>query len=274
MLLLGALIVVGVYVLLLAALWSQQERIVFQPPTVLFAVREPSASGETVRRVPYRSRDGTELFAFLVGDVSSSSGFLLAFHGNADLARNLVPWAAEVSRRMHTAVLLAELRGYDRLPGRPTYAGAAEDARAAWSVAHDSLGIASERMTFFGHSLGSAIATELAAEHQPRALVLQSPLSSARAMAARMFLPGLTVFWPIVSRVRYDTVERVRALHTPVWIAHGDRDLIIPSRMGREVYEAAAMRGELLMVRGAGHNDVAEVGGDAYWRWLARALGA
>jgi fermentation-respiration switch protein FrsA (DUF1100 family) len=57
-----------------------------------------------------------------------------------------------------------------------------------------------------------------------------------------------------------------------VWVAHGDRDLIIPVRMGREVFEAAAHRGELLIVPGAGHNDVADVGGRDYWRWLARAV--
>ena len=42
--------------------------------------------------------------------------------------------------------------------------------------------------------------------------------------------------------------------------------------MGREVFAAAAEKGELLVVKGAGHNDVAEVGGTAYWSWLVRAI--
>jgi hypothetical protein len=29
----------------------------------------------------------------------------------------------------------------------------------------------------------------------------------------------------------------------------------------------------MLPVEGAGHNDVAEVGGDAYWSWVTAALG-
>jgi hypothetical protein len=44
--------------------------------------------------------------------------------------------------------------------------------------------------------------------------------------------------------------------------------------MGRQVFEAAAQRGELLIVQGAGHNDVAEIGGRAYWDWMARAVRA
>jgi fermentation-respiration switch protein FrsA (DUF1100 family) len=170
------------------------------------------------------------------------------------------------------AVLLPELRGYDGLAGQPTYAAAALDARAALRLAHDSLGVGAERLAYFGHSLGSAIATELAAEHPPVVLVLESPLSSARAMARRMVLPGLTLLWRLVSRVHYDTVRLVRALRVPVWVAHGERDLIIPSRMGREVFAAAVVPGELLVVRGAGHNDVPERAGEAYWGWLVRAL--
>ena len=271
-LLLGALTVLAVYVVLLVVLWSQQERIVFQPPTVLFAARQPTVGGEPVRQVSYRASDGTTLFAYLIGETEGLRCVLIAFHGNADLARNLVPWAAEVARRTHVAVLLPELRGYDRLPGRPTYSSAANDARAAWQVAHDSLGVPEANIALFGHSLGSAIATELASEHRPRALILQSPLSSARAMAARMFIPGIAFFWPIMTRVHYDTIHRVRALDAPVWVAHGDRDRIIPAAMGREVFEAAAHKGELLIVESAGHNDVAEIGGEDYWRWLTRAL--
>jgi pimeloyl-ACP methyl ester carboxylesterase len=93
-------------------------------------------------------------------------------------------------------------------------------------------------------------------------------------MAARMFLPGLTTFWRLISRVHFDTISRVRVVHVPVWVSHGDRDLIIPVRMGREVFDASAIKGELLIVNGAGHNDVAEVGGRDYWDWLRRALGA
>jgi hypothetical protein len=42
--------------------------------------------------------------------------------------------------------------------------------------------------------------------------------------------------------------------------------------MGVEVHEAAKRKGQLLLVEQAGHNDVADVGGDEYWRWLAAAL--
>ena len=271
-LLLAAMIVLAAYVVLLGVLWTQQERIVFQPPQVLPSERLNGVVGQSVRQVSYRAEDGTALCGFLVGEPKHARGLLIAFHGNADLARNLLPWATDVLRRTDVAVFLPELRGYDGLAGTPTYTGAALDARAALHVARDSLRVPDGRIAYFGHSLGSAIATELATEHAPAALVLQSPLSSARAMARRMFFPGMTLLWPIVSRVHYDTALRVRTLQVPVWVSHGDRDVIIPARMGREVFDAAAVKGELLVVRGAGHNDVVDRAGDEYWGWMQRAL--
>lgn len=263
----SVLAVVLLYAGLLGMVWLFQERVVFQPPHGVVQ------SQVDAKRVTYRTSDGIDLFAYVVGECSPVRGTLLAFHGNADVARWFVPWAARVARETATCVVIPEYRGYDGLAGRPTYAGSSLDAAAAYSFVRDSLAVPAERIALFGHSLGTAIASELAAAHPPRVLLLQSPFSTARAMAARMFLPGLASFFELISRVHFNTLDRVRGLSSPVWVAHGDRDVIIPVRMGREVFGAAAVKGELLIVRGAGHNDVAEVGGHEYWTWVSRALG-
>lgn len=255
-----------VYAGLLLLLWGFQERILFQPPVGV------ETSPVAARQVRYRASDGAELFAFVVGDRTSNGPVVLAFHGNAEVSRWLVPWASRLTREAAACVVLAEYRGYDGLAGAPTYAASARDARAALDYVHNSLNVAPSNVVLFGHSLGSAVAAELAAVAQPRAVILLAPFSSARAMAARMIVPGLRVLFRVISRVHFDTTARVAEIAAPVWVAHGDRDLVVPARMGREVFAAAAHPGELLMVNGAGHNDVAEVGGAAYWSWLTRAV--
>jgi pimeloyl-ACP methyl ester carboxylesterase len=127
---------------------------------------------------------------------------------------------------------------------------------------------------FFGHSLGSAVATELAAsaDRPPDALVLQSPFTSARDMAFRMLVPAVPVVWRFIARVQYETRAHVARLDVPVHVAHGGVDITVPSRMGVRVFDAARRRGELLLVPGAGHNDVADAGGEDYWRWLTTAV--
>jgi hypothetical protein len=256
--------VLAVYAVSLAVLWRFQERIVFQPPS---AVVEPVDA----RKVAYTASDGTALFAYLVGDCARPSRVLLAFHGNADLAAWFLPWAARAARETATCVMLAEYRGYAGLQGPPSYEGVSRDARAALDYLRQRFHLSNDQVVYYGHSLGSAVAAELAAEATPDALVLQSPFTSARSMAKRMLMPGIIGLWRAVSRVHYDTRRHVAGLSVPVSVAHGDRDLVIPMRMGREVFSAAQRPGELLIVRGAGHNDVPDVGGAAYWAWLRRA---
>lgn len=257
---------IAAYVAVLLMLWQFQERILFQPPIGL------GASSVAARRVLYRASDGAELFALVVGTCAPDRTLVLVFHGNAEVSRWLVPWASRLEHLADACVMLAEYRGYDGLSGAPTYTTSARDAQAALDYARDSLNVGRANLVLYGHSLGSAIAAELAETAHPRALILQAPFSSARAMASRMIVPGLRAFFRFISRVHFDTVARVRTSSAPVWVAHGDRDLVVPIRMGREVFAAAAQPGELLIVRGAGHNDVAEVGGAAYWSWLLRAV--
>ncbi len=243
-----------------------QERIAFQPQG------PPHPSPGNAQRVDYKAVDGQPLFAYLVGDAGTATGLVLVFHGNADMAARQTEWAREVFSRTGLAVMIAEYRGYAGLSGKSTYSGSQLDADAAYAFAIENLHVPATRIAFFGHSLGTAIAAELASRHRPFTLVLQSPFTSARDMA-RMLIgrPG-TFSWNASSRIHFDTVERVRALDVPVSVAHGARDRLIPESMGRQVFEAARIRGQWLLVPGASHNDVSVQGGEPYWQWLTQAL--
>jgi fermentation-respiration switch protein FrsA (DUF1100 family) len=255
-------------VLITAWLWRNQERVVFQPPN-LRVDAPPSA-----RRVEFDADDGHALFGYVLERSDSSPAtMVIAFHGNADMAAWTVPWARELSRRADVTVFVPEYRGYDGIAGPPSYRTAASDARGALAFALREFRPA--RIVLFGHSLGSAVATELARELQPAgpaALVLQSPLTSAREMASRMLVPPFPSLWRLIARVHYDTRGIVMTLDTPVFVAHGTSDLIVPVRMGRQVFHGARRPGTLLLVQGAGHNDVADVGGERYWQWLVDAV--
>ena len=201
----------------------------------------------------------------------------MAFHGNAEIAAWSVPWAREVARRTGYTVVLPEYRGYAGLPGSPNYDCSRRDAHAAYSAVVPPDQRAPGVVALFGHSLGTAVAAELAedltrAGTPPRVLVLQSPFTSAKAMARIVISEGVERWWLRISRVHFDTEALVAELDIPVWVAHGERDLIIPVRMGRQVHARARRSGELFLVDTAGHNDVEDVGGWRYWAWLERAL--
>ena len=261
----AVLLVIALVLGALVLLWYKQERILFQPPPLL---GEPPLSG----RVTYDALDGQPLLGFLIGDPRSAPGVLICFHGNADLAVWLIDWARSVERRTGYAVFLAEYRGYMSLGGSPTYESSKLDARAAYDHLRVAFGVGRERIAYFGHSLGSAVAAELAEMHPPAALLLQAPFSSARAMARLIISPPVVLAWRAISRIHFDTVRVVGELDVPVSVAHGARDRIVPVRMGNDVYEAARNKGQLLIVDEAGHNDVPEIAGEEYWRWVRAAL--
>jgi fermentation-respiration switch protein FrsA (DUF1100 family) len=261
----GALVIVALFAGSLVLLWWSQERILFQPPPLLEAAPE---SG----RASYDAVDGQRLTGFIIGDPKNAPGVLLCFHGNADLALWQLDWARAVERRTRYAVFLAEYRGYMSLKGKPTYASTKLDARAAYDHLRIEFGVDRSHMAYFGHSLGSGIAAELAEIHPPAALLLQAPFSSARAMARLIVWPAVVLIWKAISRVHFDTKQVVSDLDVPVSVVHGRRDRIVPVRMGIEVYEAARRKGQLLVVEKAGHNDVPDIAGEDYWRWIITAL--
>ena len=258
-------VVFGLLIGFLVLLWWSQERILFQPPRLDEA---PIESG----RVHYKASDGQQLVGFVVGDPRTAPGVLIGFHGNADLAVWQLDWAHEVERHSGHAVFLAEYRGYMSLGGSPTYENTKLDAQAAYDYLVSGLRVDSTRIAYFGHSLGSAIATELAEVHPPKALLLQSPFTSALEMARRVVSRPVVVAWKPFSRIHFDTRRAVADLDVPISVAHGKRDRLVPYKMGVEVYDAAKRKGVFLLVDGAGHNDVADVGGEEYWKWIAAAL--
>ena len=253
--------------LLIVLAWTLQERIAFQPPGGPYPDPGPTT------RVEYSASDGQHLFGYVVGNPRYSGPLIMAFHGNADLAVRMIDWAHEIVERTGIPVLIAEYRGYMGIEGRPTYVGVGRDAEAAYMFARESLKVDPGQIALFGHSLGTAVAAELAVRHPPIALVLESPFTSARDMAAAMVGSWFTsTVWPFVSRVHFDTSAIVESLDVPVSVAHGGRDRVVPSRMGKAVYEKARVRGEWLFIPDAGHNDLSLRGGERYWEWLENSV--
>ena len=107
----------------------------------------------------------------------------IAFHGNADIAAWFLPWARELARRTGVVVFLPEYRGYASIPGSPSYVNAALDARGALRYAQQL--VPNGHIVLYGHSLGTAIATDLAAWMRPeilrgRAFLGPSPASCGK----------------------------------------------------------------------------------------------
>ncbi len=158
-----------------------------------------------------------------------------------------------------TAYLLA-YRGYAASDGVPSEAALIGDALALYDgvAAHHS-GIA-----VAGRSLGSGVATQLAAQRPVERLALITPFDSLQAVAAAQF-PYVPVRWLLTDR--YESWRYADRIHCPVLLLHAEQDrLVQPARtlwLATYFHPAPAM----LAIAGAGHNSI-----DGYPEY-AQALG-
>jgi fermentation-respiration switch protein FrsA (DUF1100 family) len=251
------------YLAVAVFLWFSQSRLIFFAPRG--AVPDPHAFGFTGSRVAVETRDGVTLHGwYLSPEVDPGSArevrapALIWFYGNAENVAFLAPVIGTL-RPEGYAMLVLDYRGYGQNEGRPNEEGLYRDADAAWDYLIGRPDVDPQHIAVFGRSLGSVPALYLADTRPIAAVILDSPFTTARAMARvhyRLF-PSLLV------RYDMDNLTRARRLTAPLFIVHGAEDRIAPTRMGRAL--AAAGRARVFYeVPGAGHNDVYETAGAGY----------
>src|SRR5256714_6938055 len=248
------------YVLLVLLAWRFQERLAFPAPRA--PVPDPKrvgvANGETIE---VTMEDGTRLVGWYLASTAfhrppPPSPALLWFYGNGENIAAIWPVVREF-QPPGAAVLVVDYPGYGGSAGRATEAALYGAADAAYAALVARPGIDAGRVYAYGRSLGSAAATWVAAHHPVAGLILESPFTNAAAMARQLYalLPRFIV------RLSLDNLGRMRQIHCPVLVFHGDADRLVPTAMGRAVAAAAAGPGEVRLVPGAGGHETYDPGG-------------
>ncbi|MCO5171300.1 MAG: alpha/beta hydrolase [Planctomycetes bacterium] len=219
-------------------------------PTALPA---PGPAGPGAEVVAYTSDDGVALRGLLVrGRGEGPRATVVYFHGNAESAARNRDVAEGLAAR-GLDVFVAEYRGYGGCPGAPSEAGLLRDARAAVAAACERTGAAPGDVVLFGRSLGTGVASALAAEGTGRAVVLLSPYTSILDLAADLVPRPLAL---LAVRDTFDSRARLLRATQPVTVLHGTRDQVIPFAHGEALAAALGPRARLVPLTGYDHNDV------------------
>lgn len=199
---------------------------------------------------------------WLAGESKSARGpVLLYLHG----ARWNVAGSAPRIRRMQElgfSVLAIDYRGFGRsTPVLPSEDMAYEDARAAWDWLASRY---PDRPRFiFGHSLGGAIAIDLAAQVQDeRGTIVEGTFTSIPDVASSMKWGWLPI-GPLITQ-RFESIRKVDRVGSPLLVVHGSRDNLIDSALGRKLYEAAKGTKRFLLVEGGSHHSTMSLGQPQY----------
>lgn len=260
------------YLLLLGLTWRFQERLAFPAPRS--PLPDPSRIGfKDAQTIGLVMQDGTRLVGWYLprgGAAAARSGpALLWFYGNGETIGAIWPVLRDF-KPPGTSLLVVDYPGYGASGGHASEAALYAAADLAYEALRSHPAVDGGRIFVYGRSLGSALATHVAARRAVAGLVLESPFTSAREMTRRhyAFLP------PALLRLRLDNLSAMHRVRCPVLVFHGSADRLVPPEMGGRLVATAAGSAELVLIEGADHNDTYDRGGRAYrdrlWHFIDR----
>lgn len=237
---------IGAVVIVLLALFALGLRaygnsLIYHPQTEVVAPNFPRTEA-----VHITTEDGETLIAWYRAPEEGQPIFLF-FDGNGGRPQI---WSGRWRRIAASGAgfLAVYYRGYSGSTGHPSERGLHIDGRAGydWLTAH---GYEPRDIVIHGFSLGSGVATRLAAERPARALILEAPFTGVDDVAAAKFSP-LARF---VITDSFRSRDYIGDVHMPVLIVHGDRDTVVPFEQGERLFELANEPKQFVRMPGSDH---------------------
>jgi fermentation-respiration switch protein FrsA (DUF1100 family) len=219
---------------------------------LIFAAHKSSYSDDD-EIIKIETYDGKRLSALFFPSPTANQTIIL-FHGNAEDIGEL-KYFCKVLSKNGFSMLVFDYRGYGTSEGVSTEENAYRDAQSVFDYAKNSLRIPPEQIILLGHSLGGAIAIDLASKQHCGGLIVESSFVSASRVVT-----GARIF-PFE---KFRSLEKIEKVIVPVLVIHGINDEVIAFWHGKTLFEYANEPKSSYWVEGAHHNDLSFVAGDEY----------
>ena len=213
------------------------------------------------------TEDGIRLHAWFVA-ADAPRGTLLFSHGNAGNISHRLD-SISLFHSLGLDILIFDYRGFGESEGKPSEKGTYLDVKAAWDYLLEERMISPEEIIIFGRSLGAAIAVDLASQHPSAGVILESAFTSVPDMAASLY-PWLPV--RLLSRYRYNSLDMIARITSPLLVVHSREDDIIPFAHGEKLFAHANEPKQFLELRG-GHNDGYHASRKSYMKSMQQFVG-
>jgi pimeloyl-ACP methyl ester carboxylesterase len=240
------------YLLAFLVVWIGRIALIYPFDSTEIAPRQAGEPRINASRI--NSFDDTSLVVWQAA-AKPNKPTIVYFHGNAGNLAGRVERFRRLLDRGYGLIAMA-YRGSSGSEGKPDQALITQDAQ--WLINAIPLQ-ARKNVVFYGESLGTGVAVQLARTHPPSALILEAPYRSITELASSQ-MP----FFPIKAILdqRWNTYEAIQTLDVPLLVLHGDLDQLIPVDHGKSVFSASPSNAKTLKtLPNAGHSNLWSIEG-------------
>ncbi len=243
----GIVILVAAYLAVVAGMYFGQRRMLYLPnPTRI----QPASVGlPSMRERIIETPDGEKLVTWSA-PAKPGQPTLLFFHGQGGGIADLNELLAKYLARGRGVAIMA-YRGFSGSTGAPSEKANVADAKLAHAMLlHD--GVKPADILLYGESLGTGVALQVAVDHPVGGVILDSPYTSVADRAFELY-PFIPVH--LLIKDAYESSRHVRNVRAPLFIVHGEADIVVPVEMGRKLFALANEPKEIVTLPRAGHNN-------------------
>ncbi len=211
---------------------------------------------DSSRELVTMTSQGKKIYGVFVRSNGAHGNITVLYcHGNRDHLQYY--WdRVELIYRMGFNVFIFDYQGFGMSEGTTSESGLYSDGRAALSYIRSRPDVIAPNIVFYGFSLGNVVSIDLAANvFTPKAIVAEAPFASSSTLVQSGTL--LDIPSSYVMKGEYNNAEKIKSVHAPLLIIHGESDKFIDiDKNSTVIFENANQPKQFVRVPGADHSEI------------------
>lgn len=192
--------------------------------------------------------------------IQKPKGVILYFHGNSD---NLVRWGKIASDLTGFGydVFVPDYRHYGKSTGPRNEKYLFSDAQSCYDFLKKQYG--EENITVYGRSLGGAFAVKMAADNEPKKLILEATFFNLQDIVNRWLPNSATEKISPKMTYHFHSNKNILEVNCPLYHFHGDKDFVVPINSGKKLFETLhtekpELEKKFIEIKGGSHDDLSK----------------
>lgn len=233
------------------ALYHLQEKFLFHPKALPqdFQFRFDIPFKEV--NIPMNKTDTLNLIQFFPND-STPKGVVIYFHGNSDNVTRYAKHASDFTKRGYE-VWMPDYPTYGKTTGKLTEENMYWQGEEVYKLAHSKF--SADSIIVYGKSLGSGVASHIAANYECKRLILETPFYSVPSLFSH-YAP----IYPVnrMSHFKFPVGENLKEVKAPVTIFHGTSDRVISYDNASKLKKVLKPGDEFITIENGTHNNLTD----------------